>query len=36
MLVMVDVELAYWLILVHPQDRILQAIKWDGNFYVDP
>ncbi len=29
-----DIESAYR--LVHPQDRILQAVRWEGAYYVDP
>ena len=36
LLAKVDVESAYRLIPVHPQDRILQAIQWEGSLYVDP
>ena len=25
-----DIEAAYWLIPVHPQDRILQGMEWYG------
>ena len=32
----VDIESAYRLIPVHPQDRPLQAMKWDNHIYVDP
>ena len=32
----VDIESAYWLIPVHPQDHPLQAIQWDGRIYIDP
>ena len=31
-----DIEAAYWLIPVHPQDCILQGMERDGNVYVDP
>ena len=31
-----DVEAAYRQIPVHPQDRLLQAVQWEGNIYVDP
>ena len=31
-----DIESAYRLIPVHPQDRPLQAVRWEGNTYVDP
>ena len=30
------VEASYRQIPVHPQDRPLQALKWEGRFYVDP
>ena len=36
LLAKVDIESAYRLIPVHPQDRILQAMEWEGNVYVDP
>ena len=32
----VDNELAYRLVPVHPQDRVLQAVKWGDKVYVDP
>ena len=32
----IDVESAYRLIPVHPQDCTLQAVEWDGMVYVDP
>ena len=32
----VDIESAYRLVPVHPQDRILQAMEWKGNVYMDP
>ena len=32
----VDIEAAYRLIPVHPQDRLLQAMRWDGDIYADP
>ncbi len=32
----VDIESAYRLIPVHPQDRPLLAVSWDGGVYVDP
>ena len=32
----VDIESAYRLIPVHPQDRILQAVRWRDRLYVDP
>ena len=32
----VDIESAYRLIPVHPDDRPLQAVQWDGSVYVDP
>ena len=31
-----DVEATYRLIPVHPQDRVLQGMEWEGNIYVDP
>ena len=36
LLAKVDIESAYCLIPVHPQDRPLQAVQWNGNIYVDP
>jgi hypothetical protein len=36
MLAKVDIEAAYRVIPVHPQDRPLQAIQWLGRTYVDP
>ncbi len=36
LLAKVDIEAAYRLIPVHPQDRILQAVQWGGNTFVDP
>lgn len=36
LLAKVDIESAYHLIPVHPQDRPLQAIQWDGRIYIDP
>ena len=36
LLAKVDIELAYWLIPVHQQDRPLQAIQWDSRTYIDP
>ena len=32
----VDIESAYRLIPVHPQDRALQAVQWQDHIYVDP
>ena len=32
----VDIESAYRLIPVNPQDRPLQAVQWDNKVYVDP
>ena len=32
----VDIESAYRLIPVHPQDRPLQAMRWDSKVYIDP
>ena len=31
-----DIEAAYRLIPVHPQDRILQAVRWNNQVYIDP
>ena len=36
LLAKVDIESAYWLIPVHPQDHPLQAIQWDARIYIDP
>ena len=36
LLAKVDIESAYRLIPVHPHDRPLQAVQWDGKLYVDP
>ena len=35
LLAKMDIESAYWLVPVHPQDRILQAAEWDAQIYVD-
>ena len=35
MLAKIDIESAYRLLPVHPQDRILQAILWEGQLYID-
>ena len=32
----IDIESAYRLIPVHPQDRPLQAMAWNGDLYIDP
>ena len=32
----VDIESAYRLVSVHPHDRALQALQWQGQLYVDP
>ena len=32
----IDIESAYRLVPVHPHDRPLQAMEWQGNLYVDP
>ena len=31
-----DIESAYRLIPVHPQDSPLQAMRWEGKTYIDP
>ncbi len=36
LLVKVDIEAAYRLVPVHPQDRVLQAVKWDDAVFIDP
>ena len=36
LLAKVDIESAYRLIPVHPSDRPLQAMAWEGSVYVDP
>ena len=36
LLAKIDIESAYRLIPVHPLDRPLQAVEWDGMLYVDP
>jgi len=35
LLARVDIEAAYHLIPVHPQDRILQGMKWNGSIFID-
>ena len=35
LLAKVDIESVYRLIPVHPQDRLLQAVRWDGKLYID-
>ena len=35
LLAKVDIESAYRLIPVHPHDRPLQAVRWEGQLYVD-
>ena len=32
----VDIEAAYRLVPVHPQDRVLQAVRWQGQVFIDP
>lgn len=36
LLAKVDIEVAYRLIPVNPQDPLLQAVHWDGKIYVNP
>ena len=36
LLAKVDIESAYMLIPVHPQDRPLQAMRWKGQLYIEP
>jgi len=35
LLVKVDIEAAYRLIPVHPQDRVLQGMKWNGSCFIN-
>ena len=32
----IDIESAYRLIHVHPDDRPLQAMSWNGQIFIDP
>ena len=36
LLAKIDIEVAYRLIPVHPHDRVLQAVQWEGKIYADP
>ena len=36
LLAKVDIESAYRLIPVHPQDRPLQAVRWENQVFIDP
>jgi len=36
LLAKVDIESAYRMVPVHPQDRILQGMRWQEKIYVDP
>ena len=36
LLAKIDIESAYRIIPVHPQDRHLQAVQWEGKVYIDP
>ena len=36
LLAKVDIESAYWLIPVHPDDRLLQAVQWVNQIFIDP
>ena len=36
LLAKVDIKFVYRLIPVHPQDRLLQGMVWDGGAYIDP
>ena len=36
LLAKVDIESAYWLIPVHPEDWPLQAVQWREQIFVDP
>ena len=31
-----DIESAYRIVPVHPQDRLLQAVQWRDRVYIDP
>jgi hypothetical protein len=35
LLAKVDIEVAYRQIPVHPQDRLLQALRWEGQVYIE-
>ena len=30
-----DVKEAFWIVPIHPSDRLLLAIQWKGNLYID-
>ena len=36
LLAKIDIESAYRIIPVHPEDRHLQAVRWEGKVYIDP
>ena len=36
LLAKVDIESAYRLVPVHPEDRLLLAVRWENEIYVDP
>ena len=36
LLAKIDIESAYRLVPVHPEDRVLQAMEWQGAYYIDP
>ena len=36
LLAKIDIESAYRLVPVHPDDRPMQAMVWEGNLYIDP
>ena len=36
LLAKVDIQSAYRLIPVHPQDRPLLTMRWEGQLYIDP
>ena len=36
LLAKIDIEATYCLIPVHPHDRVLQAVQWEGKIYADP
>ena len=35
LLAKVDIEAAYRLVPVHPQDRVLQEVRWNDSIFVD-
>ena len=31
----IDIKEAFWIVPIHPSDRLLLAIQWKGNLYID-